>query len=274
MKKCVDSIFEHLVHVEFEIVIADNHSGDDLEYFRKNKRIKLLELDINYGFAKANNLAFEKSVGEKILFLNPDTEFVDNSIEKLLEFQNQNKKAAIIGCKILNTDGSLQRSVRSFPTLSSHIIILLKIHRIMPDILPLNKYMMKDFDYDSICEVDQVMGAFLLTTKSIFTEIGMFDKNYFIWYEEVDLCKKAIDKGYKVIYNPTARIKHHYSQSFKHELRIRKQILLNKSMRYYFKKNSNLFSYLTITAFSGISLIITSFIKLIFREKVVSEKKT
>jgi GT2 family glycosyltransferase len=273
LKVCVTSIFKYISQVDFEVIIADNDSGDNLDQFKNQEKITLLELDKNYGFGKANNIAFEKARGENILFLNPDTEFVDSSLEDLLEYQNQNKDIGIIGCKILNSDGSVQDSVRTFPTLSSHILILLKLHRILSNSSSINKYLMKSFDYNNFSEVDQVMGAFMLTTKNIFEKLGGFDENYFIWYEEVDLCKNAINNGFKVVYNPIAQIKHHYSQSFKNERRLKKQMVLNKSMRYYFRKNVSLISFFIITLFSGISLLITLGVKLIFREKVVIDKK-
>lgn len=270
---CIDSIFKYLKYVNFEVIIADNNSGDDLEKFKHMDEVTVLTLDKNYGFAKANNIAFEKSKGEDILFLNPDTEFIDSSLSDLLQYQRNEKELGVVGCKILNPDESIQESVRTFPTLLSHVLILLKLHRVLKNNRSLNNYLMKDFNYQSREEVDQVMGAFLLTTRKIFEELGRFDENYFIWYEEVDFCKRVKDAGYKVVYNPVTQVKHHYSQSFKNERRLRKQLILNKSMRYYFRKNEGLASYLVISLFSGISILITLILKLFYNEKVVIDKK-
>lgn len=273
LTKCISSILKYLADLEYEIIVADNNSGDNLDQLRNNK-IVLLELEKNYGFAKANNLAFKKAKGDSVLFLNPDTVFIDSSLINILKYQKLHNDIGVIGCQILNPDRTVQNSVRTFPTLISHILILLKLHRFFSNSRSLNEYLMRDFDYGRTQEVDQVMGAFFLTSKNIFEKLGKFDENFFIWYEEVDFCKRVKQAGLKIIYYPATKIVHHYSKSFEKEQRLKKQLILTKSMRYYFKKNSNIISYLIITFFSGISLLITLLLKLIYNEKVVINKKT
>ena len=274
LKKCINSIYKYLNIIDYEIIVADNNSGDDFSQINSDRRLLVLQLDKNYGFAKANNIAFKKSKGDTILFLNPDTEFIDSSIINSYKHINEHQDIGVLGCKILNPDKTVQQSVNTFPTLFSHILILLKLHRVLKNNKALNRYYMKNFDYSKGHEVDQVMGSFFMTKREVFENMNNFDENYFTWYEEVDFCKKVKNAGYKVVYFPYTQIIHYYSQSFKKELRVKKQLILTNSMRYYFKKNSGIISYLLISLFSILSLLITVLIKLIYKEKVVISKRS
>jgi len=231
LDKCLFSLLKYSKNVSMEVFVVDNNSADNTVDMvqRKYPEIHLIANHENLGFAKANNQAIKLAKGQYILLLNPDTEFIENSLEKILSFMKNNSEADIAGCKILNSDLSLQESVRAFPTLYSSLVQLLKLHHIFPAKKILKKYLCLNFNYDKTQIVDQVMGAFLIYKKSL----GFLDENYFLWLEEVDLCKRAK----KVYYTPITKIIHHGGSSFKQVNTWQKQKYFYHSLYYFFKKH-------------------------------------
>ncbi|MEW6407491.1 MAG: glycosyltransferase family 2 protein [Patescibacteria group bacterium] len=265
LRQCLKSIYQETKNIDFEIFVVDNNSRDkSVEMVQQEfPQVKLIVNQKNLGFAYANNQAIKRSGGAYILLLNPDTIILENAIEKCIKFlENQRphynydhnyftkakkiikkssenelkKKIGVLGCKLLNPNKTWQPSCRTFPTLFSQIIILLKIHNLFPSLI--KKYLMLEIDQNKSYEISQVMGAFFLIKKEVIEKIGLLDKKYWIWFEEVDFCKRAKLAGYKIFYWPSASIIHYKAQSFNQVLGIKKQWHLNASMLHYFWKFS------------------------------------
>ncbi len=258
LEKCLKSIFEQTKNISFEVFVVDNASGDgSVEMVReKFPQVDLTSSAENLGFAKGNNLAIKKAAGKYILLLNPDTEILDNAFEKMVRFMDVHPECGIAGCKLLNSDLSLQPSVRAFPDLASQVFILLKIHHLLPHSKTMYKYLVQDFDYERLEEADQVMGAFMMIRREVFDKIGLMDENFWLWFEEVDFCKRAKDAGWKILYTPEAKIIHLYGQSFKQTLSVQKQKVLNRSLSYYFKKHGTKGEWLVIQLIRPASIVL------------------
>lgn len=267
LEKCLISIYEKPQNLDFEVFVVDNASSDKSVEMVKTgfPQIKLIDNKENIGFAKANNQAIKQAQGEFVLLLNPDTEILDNSLEKTISFMGTHREAGIAGCRILNSDHSAQPSVRKFPDLWSQIIILLKLHHLLPKFI--SHYLIPDFDYSKTQEVEQVMGAFFMIRKEIFERIGFFDENFYIWFEEVDFCKRVKNCGGKIYYTSEAEIIHHQGQSFKQILSLQKQKIFNRSLRYYFKKHHSAIKYFIISIFSLFSLPLAYLVQILKRKK-------
>ncbi|MCR4280505.1 MAG: hypothetical protein NUV82_03720, partial [Candidatus Komeilibacteria bacterium] len=139
--------------------------------------------------------------------------------------------AGAVGVRVENTDGSQQICVRKFPSLYSEIITLLKLNSIIP---ALNRsYLQLDFDYDKTQPVDSVIGAFMLMSRELYLTGGGFDESYFIWFEEVDLCRRLTTAGRPVWYCASAKIVHHGGQSFSQLATGQRQELFNKALLNY-----------------------------------------
>lgn len=230
LNKCLKTLFQHNTGNNYEVFVVDNASKDKSAEMVASEfpNVKLIASSENLGFAKGNNVAIKQASGRYILLLNPDTEFVEPMFDKMLAFFKEHPDADIVGCKLLNPDKTLQPSVRSFPTLYSSLVQLLKLHHIFPQQKILKKYLRLDMDYAKTQVVDQVMGAFLMYKK----ELGLLDEHYFLWLEEVDLCKRAK----KVYYTPLTSIIHYGGSSFKQVAAVAKQKIFYKSLWHYFKK--------------------------------------
>ena len=175
---------------------------------------------------------------------------------------DKNKQCGILGSKIIGVDDTVQNSIRKFPTPMSQLMIFLKFHRIFPKLGVINRYVQKNFDYNKIAEVDQVMGAFLMTRKSIFDKIGLLDENFYLWFEEVDFCKRVKLADWKIIYNPDVRIVHYGAESFKQMLSFSKQKIYTTSALYYFQKHHSIKQYWPLIIFRPISLFLALLVQI------------
>lgn len=263
--KCLKSIFLYLDNkLDFEVFLVDNNSNDEtVEKVKKVKneksweRLRTIESDQNLGFARANNLAISQASGEYILLLNPDTELIDEGLLEMINFADE-KGVGIIGPKLLNSDGSLQRSCRQFPKLLDQVLIQLKFYNLWPEkFKSIREYFMLDFAHDEIREVDQIMGAAMLINQEVFQKVGLLDKNFWAIFEEVDFCKRAKDIGYKIFFYPNTKIVHHKEASFKQMANMKKQINFNRSLYYYFRKHKPYWQFFVLWMCQPINLFLT-----------------
>lgn len=230
-----------------QIVIVDNASTDDsLERAQAaatsyNLPTCFLALSHNVGFSRANNIgaatARREGTEPHLLFLNPDTELTPGSLQSLLEPLARYEKAGIVGPKIVNTNHSTQPSVRRLPKLTVLFFLIFKLHKLFPHSRRWNSYLQTDFDYSKRHVVEQVMGAAFLVRNRLWKEIGEFDERYWIWFEEVDYCQRAIQASWQVLYVPQAVVVHHGAQSFRQLGRLRRYLLFARSAVHYARKH-------------------------------------
>lgn len=210
LRGCLGSIYERTKGISYEIFVVDNASRDgSVEVVRKYfSDVRLIVNEQNRGFAAANNQAIHLARGRYVFFLNPDTVVQGNALNVMIQFMDEHPEAGAVGCKLLNADGSVQHSTKRRLTLS----ITLYDNTIL-GMLPffkgrLKNYKMKSFSFDRVEEVDAVSGAALLVRKSILDEVGPMDEGYFMFFEEMDLCRRIKIKGYPIYFIPSAVITH------------------------------------------------------------------
>ncbi len=279
LRKCIQSIMSNAPSFDYEVIVIDNASSDGsadmlkyelakdqyLDRFDSVTNAHVIINEQNLGFAKANNQGIKRAKGEYILLLNPDTEVQHNCLQRTVNYMREHQDIGILGCQLLNPDKTVQASIRTFPTLSSQILILFKLHNLFPNQTTLKKYHMTDFDYQKSQFVDQVMGAYFLINRKVINKIGLLDEKYWIWFEEVDYCKQAKNANFKIYYFKDAQTIHAKAQSFNQVLGIKKQVYLNNSLLHYFKKFHSIFSFLIILILYPISLLLAllvDFVKL------------
>lgn len=235
LRQCLESLFKYY-DFEFEVIVVDNASVDETVMMLKRDwpQVKLIANQTNNGFARANNQGTAIAQGEYLLFLNPDTEFIDSqSLVSALDYLSNRSEVGLLGWQVLNTDRTNQVAVRRFPSLYSQIITLLKLNNLWP---ALNKrYYARDFDYQQTQVVDSILGACMLMRVKDFINLGRFSEDYYIWFEEVDLCRRVWDKGQKVMYYNKAQIVHHGGQSFTQMLSRGRQKIFNHSLLIYWR---------------------------------------
>lgn len=218
LEKCLNSVEKFITGIDYEIIVSDNLSSDDSCKMVKEKfpNVMLLENSQNFGFSIGNNLALKHAVGDYTLFLNPDTELLmpfDMEMFSLLE----NPEIGVLGCRLLNADRSLQRSVAKFPSFGISLLGL---------------YAYKEGKLlNPISVVDWVMGAFMLLTTENARKVGGFNEDYFMYSEDMELCYKIRKLGKQCVYFQNYEIVHYYNQSGKllwnnkREIRVRNGLL-------------------------------------------------
>ncbi|QAT41046.1 glycosyltransferase family 2 protein [Clostridium sp. JN-9] len=264
VRDCLNSIKKCTHSISYKVFLVDNNSSDGTVQMVKHefKDVTLIANKTNNGFAKANNQAIKISDSRYIILLNPDTIVHENALDNMVHYLQQHEDVGIVGCKLLNPDGSLQESCRRFPDLSTYSTILLKLHTVFPNKRCLRRYFMKEMNYNTINEVDQVMGAALMYRTNVLGEKSYLDEDYWIWFEEVDFCYNVKKKGYKVVYIPDAEIIHYKAQSFNQLLKVQQQKVFNKSLLRYFQKNGKKSDTIILKLLFPVSILLSYVIQL------------
>ncbi len=270
LRACLNSVFDKTQNLEFEVFVVDNSSNDGTLKMVQEEfpKVHCISNSENNGFSKACNQAIKKSHGEYILLLNPDTILLENSIQKTVLFMNKTPDAGIVGCRIKNQDGSHQPSVRRFPDFLSHFLLLLKIHHFFPELAPFRRYYNQNFNYSKTQPVDQVMGSFYMIRREVLKKIGLLDDHFFIWYEEVDLCKRLTQSQWNTYYFAGTTIQHQKAASFSQQKATTKQLIFNRSLLYYFFKHKSVFLYFGLLFVYPISIFLAVGVQLFKLKKI------
>ncbi|MDD5134233.1 MAG: glycosyltransferase family 2 protein [Phycisphaerae bacterium] len=236
---CLDNIYNTPCRHSFEIIIVDNASTDDsVHLVEQNFRdVKIIRNDSNLGFSAANNQGIKIAKGKFILFLNSDTIVLKNAIDILADFLEQTPDAGLCAPKLLNNDRSIQRNVYRLATFRSILAryTILKYFGMFKKAR--NLYRMRNFTYDNITKIDRVMGAAMMAKKEALNKSGLFDENYFFYFEDADLCLQFKKCGFEVYFVPNAEIIHLGGQSAKSLGNHKTEMMFYRSMFYYFRKN-------------------------------------
>ena len=182
----------------------------------KFPEVKLIRNDENLGFAKANNLAIDKSDGDFILLLNPDTVVQEDTFSVLMDFFKTHPEAGAAGCKVLNADGTLQPACRrSSPTPMVVLPKILGLNHLFPNSKIFGKYNLTYLDEDELSEVDAVSGSFVMVRKEVIEKVGTLDEDFFMYGEDLDWFYRMRKAGYKIFYVPQTKIIHYKGESTK-----------------------------------------------------------
>lgn len=233
--------------ISHEIFVVDNASTDGSAAVVKEKfpGITLIENEENTGFAKANNIAMKRAAGEYISMLNPDTIVREDTFSILLEAFDTYPEVGMVGCKILNEDGSLQLSCRrSFPTPWVSLTRMLGLSRVFPNSKLFARYNLTYLDADSVEEVDAVSGSFMIIRRKILETVGFFDEQFFMYGEDLDWCYRIKQAGWKILYYPKTSIIHFKGKSL-NEREWNQIKLFHKAMVIFAEKHFRLYSVFT-----------------------------
>ncbi len=237
--ECLTSLRERTSGVEYETIVVDNASGDGTAEIiaREHPRARLMARRRNAGLSAAVNEAVAASCGTHVMVVNPDARFVDNVPGVLSAYLREHRDVGIVAPKLINDDGSLQLSCRSFP---GYTTALFNRHSLLTRLWPSNpfsrRYLLADFDHRSERDVDWVSGAALMFPRDVFDEVDGWDAGFFMYNEDVDFCRRVHDAGYRVVYNPGVAIVHHIGGSTRW-LPSRMVIERHRSMWRYYRKH-------------------------------------
>ncbi len=201
LEQCLDSVRDH------ETIVVDHGSTDGTLELVRSRNVRLIE-QANVGMGAGNNAGIRAASGDYVLILNPDAWAVGDGLARLVAFAEEHPEAAVVGPRLVNPDGSLQRSVRGFPTLWRLATEYFFLRKLGPRTRALNAFYAGGFAHDEVREVDWVMGACMLVRRSAFEQVGLFDEQFFLFSEETDWCYRFRAAGWKVLFFPGAEFVH------------------------------------------------------------------
>lgn len=211
LRECLRSIYSTVTGLHFEVIVIDNASFDGSEIMvrREFPEVEFIQSTKNLGFAGANNMAFARSRGRNVLFLNPDTELTENALPVMCSSLDAIPDAGVVGCKLLNSDLSLQTScIQAFPSILNQSLDFEFLQALFPKS---SLWGMRALYAPSSepSRVDIVSGACLMIRRIVFEQVGQFSTDYFMYAEDMDLCYKAARAGWRTYFVGDATVIHH-----------------------------------------------------------------
>lgn len=273
--RCIDSILKYETNIE--IIVVDNDSSDGtvkaLYEYNNLGVVKVFALKKNLGFSKANDFGYRNATGSKILFLNPDTYFIEKGLDELSN--RLDNEIGMIGCKLLNEDRTLQPSIFKFDSPFNIMMEQFQLGKLLPEFLK-RKLSPNYSKHNKIMNVDWLVGAFLLLSKEDCDAIGGFSTDYFMYAEDMDIAYKIHNIGKKVVFNPCYSIVHVGGSSEKQDVNSTKKQKMFQSRKKFSDKygfnNMNVFYFAYVLKY-----IIFSFLGMFgekFKTKSKNYKKT
>lgn len=244
--QCVHSIYEKTCGVDFEIIIVDNASSDDsvIRIKKTFPLVTLIESKENLGFGRANNLGVRSAAGKYLFLLNSDTVLINNAIEVLWKFmETTSAEVGVCGGTLYDSYQRENGSYGTFPTVKS--ILQKAINRESSNLYysPKQNSALKVNGY---CKVDYVLGADMFLSRTLYNDMEGFDPIFFMYYEESDLQKRMVEKGYENYVLGTAQIVHFVNVSVNKLPTNKKRMIVDKSMLLYMKKHHSIHIYLVV----------------------------
>jgi GT2 family glycosyltransferase len=264
-QKCIESILDKTSEqIDFEILVVDNASErKDFEildaFISKlgNPDVSLYRSRINTGFGGGNMHGIQYANAKYYLFLNNDTTLRNDAIGICLDFMERNRKIAVCGAQLYNEHGKKQLSFDHFTSFMREVFGKKALEIIFPKTKPDRRKL-----YAEPIPVDYVNGSFMFFRAPDFNEVGGFDTNLFLYFEESDICYRLIQKGKKTYFVPTAEYLHYHGKSIgKTGMPIDTKIELKTSMFYVIRKNYGYFHYQFLRLFFIVRYAITCLVK-------------
>ena len=254
LRDCLESLQAPLDGIQAEVIVVDNASEDGSvemvgEYFRDVRLIANLD---NRGFAAANNQGFDRASGRHVLLLNSDTLVHGDVLVRSIEYLDTHPKVGMMGCKVLNDDGTTQLTCSRFPSFINLLLQTFGANRLGGRYF--SRYQMLDWDRDDEREVDVVSGCYLMVRASVIEEIGRLDEAFFCYGEETDWCRRCQDAGWQLMFAPVGEITHFGSGSTRALNHVRDLMLSEGTIRLHRKHNGHtaaVFIWLLLLVFNS-----------------------
>lgn len=213
-RQCVKGILSQPPPFAYEVLVVDNHSNDGVEDMIRNEfpSVQFIQTGKNLGMAAGNNRGIRQSKGDYVCVMNPDIAVVGNALEKMVAYLEAHRDVGIAVPKLLNPDGTVQTSCRRFQT---PWIILLR--RSPLGQLPFGKrhlqtFLMLESDHNMVQPVDWALGACMMVRRTAMEKVGLLDERYFLYFEDMDWCRRFWEAGFPVMYLGKIAEMYHYHQ--------------------------------------------------------------
>ena len=208
---CVDQVLASVLDHRVEVIVVDNASADGTEEALAGRAgVRVLQMGRNAGFARANNRGIAASTGRHVLVLNPDTLVEVGAIDRMVDWADDHPWAGVVAPALVYPDGRDQQTARAFPTPSAAVF---GRRSPLTRWFPRNRWSTRFLagrahHGDEPFEIDWVSGACMLVPRCVIADVGAFDEDFFLYWEDADWCRRMADAGYQVWCLPKARVVH------------------------------------------------------------------
>lgn len=202
LKQCLKGLLGQTLPFTAEVIVVDNRSNDGTASMLRDEfpSVRCIENEKNIGFAGGMNVGLRASTGRYVLVLNPDVAVLGNAIAAMHRFLEQHPDVGMCAPKLLNPDGTVQTSCRRFPSPSVIVFRRSPFGALPFAKAPLRRFLMLDWDHASNRPVDWALGACLMVRRSAMEKVGLFDERFFLYFEDVDWCRRFWEHGFPVYY--------------------------------------------------------------------------
>lgn len=232
-KACLESLLGQPLPKDSEIIVVDNASNDETVPFLRSDfpEIKIISNTQNLGLAAAVNQGIAAATGDFYLILNPDTIALPHSVMSLLDFMQKNPDVGIAGGKLISPNGSVQYSCYRYYRPMTVVYRRTLLGKTRAGQAEIDRFLMKDFDRGTTREVDWLMGACLMVRARAVKKIGGMDERFFLYFEDVDWCRRFKEAGYRVVYFPGAQFSHYHQRSSEQGTIV--SVITNRAVRHH-----------------------------------------
>lgn len=238
LEQCLNALMKALSNIDAEVFVVDNHSSDDsVQYLTPRfPSVSFISSKHNLGFSRGNNLAIEKSSGEYVLLLNPDTIVTEDSIADVLQFMDKHTKTGGVGVRMLKSDGTYAlESRRGLPTPLTAFYKMSGLCAKYPTHKKFGKYYMGYLSWDKPEQIEVMSGAFCMLRRSALDKVGLLDQDFFMYGEDIDLSYRLLKGGYENWYYPTDIL--HYKGESTQKTSFKYVHVFYEAMLIFFKKH-------------------------------------
>ncbi len=255
LRECLQSVIRESSSLRVQIIVVDNASTDGSPDMveREFSDVLLKRSSVNLGFGPANNLGFQSASGRYLVLLNSDAFLTEGSLQRSIAHMNEKPNAGLGGGRLIGRDGSWQPSARRFPTVVGDLLVLSGLAARFPRSRFFGSFDRTWANPMEAAEVDWVPGAYSIMRADVLESVGSFDPRFFLYYEEVDLCKRIKNAGYSIWYWPDIVVTHIGGESSRqvkslHLSRTGAQLTLwrMRSTLLYYRKHHGLSAWLTM----------------------------
>jgi N-acetylglucosaminyl-diphospho-decaprenol L-rhamnosyltransferase len=221
----------------YEVIVVDCASSDGSAEMVRSEFpwVRLIASDENLGYARGNNLGLAEATGHYLLILNPDTQIVDDALATMTRYLDAHPAVGALGPQLRFPDGTLQSSRRRFPSLSTAFCESTLLHQWFPNNRAARHYHLVDHPADVTQQVDWLVGAALMIRREAWQQVGPLDEGFFMYFEELDWCRRCRAAGWEIHYLPAAQITHHEGKSSEQVMAARTIRFQSSKIRYYRK---------------------------------------
>jgi N-acetylglucosaminyl-diphospho-decaprenol L-rhamnosyltransferase len=251
LRDCLQSIYESRGDFSYQVCVVDNCSQDGscAMVEKEFPQVRLIESEVNGGYAYANNLGlralgFTHTSDEKpsestpryALLLNPDTLLSPSALQEMLDFVEKHPEAGVAGPRLVLADGSLDPACRrSFPSPEVSFYRMVGLSKLFPRSKRFGRYNLTYLDPDEVAEVDSVVGAFMLVRAEALKQVGLLDESFFMYGEDLDWAYRIKKVGWKVYYNPEVTVLHYKRAASRHSHKAKYEFY--RAMHIFYRKH-------------------------------------